>query len=70
MKNKNGDEFEGEWENDFFSKGEIKYNNGDYYSGTYRINDEKMNGRMKYNNGDEYIGEWKKSKKEGNFDIK
>ncbi len=71
LKMNNGTLYDGEWENDEFTSGEIKYSNGDAYRGQVNENFERhLQGEYKYSSGEEaYKGTWRNNKKEGQAEI-
>ena len=64
MKFKNGDEYDGYWENNEINgNGIMIYNNGDKYNGEW-INAIFINGIIQYNNGDEFKGKIENNNKQ------
>ena len=68
---KNGDKYEGEWNNDLMDgKGIYYFNNepwkGDKYEGDFKNGKKEGKGVYYYKSGDRYEGDWKDNKKDGN----
>ena len=70
IKLNNGDELDGDWVNNIFVNGKIRYFNGDLYEGDISNNKKHGFDKMIYSNGDEFNGKQVNNSKEGEGIIK
>ena len=60
-----GNRYEGDWNDDFLTKGICVYANGDKYEGNFMSCKPNGYGKMKYHYDNYYEGNWKDGKRDG-----